>query len=198
MTNSFTDDINDNFESVKPEIESIKTNYTPLQVTNAINTTIANIPSKTSDLTNDSGFITGITTSDVTTALGYTPTSPANVDGQWEPKSQDFTISKNVTSSPQELNLRTLDYLPANTTDYNFEVLVSCKLEQTGTSPSYMHILSDVVGEPLVLTCKEGSRFQTVTFAIPVYNTVSVQITRANATGAEFRAIAYRRLGTNT
>lgn len=31
------------------------------------------IPSKTSDLTNDSGFISGITSSDVTTALGYTP-----------------------------------------------------------------------------------------------------------------------------
>lgn len=33
------------------------------------------IPSKTSELTNDSGFITGITSSDVTTALGYTPAS---------------------------------------------------------------------------------------------------------------------------
>ena len=32
------------------------------------------IPTKTSDLTNDAGFITGITSSDVTTALGYTPT----------------------------------------------------------------------------------------------------------------------------
>lgn len=31
------------------------------------------IPSKTSDLTNDSGFITGITSSDVIAALGYTP-----------------------------------------------------------------------------------------------------------------------------
>jgi hypothetical protein len=31
------------------------------------------IPSKTSDLTNDSGYLTGITSSDVTTALGYTP-----------------------------------------------------------------------------------------------------------------------------
>ena len=31
------------------------------------------LPSNTSDLTNDSGFITGITSSDVTTALGYTP-----------------------------------------------------------------------------------------------------------------------------
>ena len=31
------------------------------------------IPSATSELTNDSGYITGITSSDVTTALGYTP-----------------------------------------------------------------------------------------------------------------------------
>ena len=31
------------------------------------------IPTKTSQLTNDSGYITGITSSDVTTALGYTP-----------------------------------------------------------------------------------------------------------------------------
>ena len=34
---------------------------------------LGRIPTKTSDLTNDSGFITGITSSDVITALGYTP-----------------------------------------------------------------------------------------------------------------------------
>lgn len=39
------------------------------------------IPTKTSDLTNDSGFITGITSSDVTTALGYTPYDSTNPDG---------------------------------------------------------------------------------------------------------------------
>lgn len=39
------------------------------------------IPTATSDLYNDSGFITGITSSDVTTALGYTPYSNANPDG---------------------------------------------------------------------------------------------------------------------
>ena len=32
------------------------------------------IPTKTSELTNDSGYITNITSSDITTALGYTPT----------------------------------------------------------------------------------------------------------------------------
>lgn len=36
------------------------------------------IPSKTSDLTNDSGFITGINSTDVTTALGYTPYNSTN------------------------------------------------------------------------------------------------------------------------
>ena len=42
---------------------------------NASTNVTANItvPTKTSDITNDSGYITGISSSDVTTALGYTP-----------------------------------------------------------------------------------------------------------------------------
>lgn len=39
------------------------------------------VPTKTSDLTNDSSFITGITSSDVTTALGYTPYNSTNPNG---------------------------------------------------------------------------------------------------------------------
>ena len=39
------------------------------------------IPTKVSDLTNDSGFITGITSTDVTTALGYTPYDSSNPSG---------------------------------------------------------------------------------------------------------------------
>ena len=39
------------------------------------------VPTKVSDLTNDSGFITGITSSDVTTALGYTPYNSTNPSG---------------------------------------------------------------------------------------------------------------------
>lgn len=38
-----------------------------------------NIPTATSDLTNDSGFITGISSLDVTTALGYTPVGQADL-----------------------------------------------------------------------------------------------------------------------
>lgn len=39
------------------------------------------IPTKTSDLTNDAGYITGISSSDVTTALGYTPYNSTNPNG---------------------------------------------------------------------------------------------------------------------
>lgn len=40
-----------------------------------------NIPTKTSDLENDSNYITGITSSDVTSALGYTPYNSTNPNG---------------------------------------------------------------------------------------------------------------------
>lgn len=39
------------------------------------------LPTKVSDLTNDTGYITGITGSDVTTALGFTPYNATNPNG---------------------------------------------------------------------------------------------------------------------
>lgn len=43
---------------------------------------IPTVPTKTSQLTNDSGFITGINSTDVTTALGYTP-GTSNFSGDY-------------------------------------------------------------------------------------------------------------------
>lgn len=43
--------------------------------------TSASLPTKVSDLVNDSGYITGISSSDVTTALGYTPYNSTNPNG---------------------------------------------------------------------------------------------------------------------
>lgn len=58
-------------------IETVKVNGTALTPTSkAVDVTV---PTKTSDLTNDDGFITGITSSDVTTALGYTPADNSDV-----------------------------------------------------------------------------------------------------------------------
>lgn len=60
-------------------IETVKQNGSALAVTNKAVDVI--VPTAVSDLTNDSGFITGITSSDVTTALGFTPYSAANPSG---------------------------------------------------------------------------------------------------------------------
>ena len=40
---------------------------------------VGDIPTAVSDLTNDAGYITGISSSDVTTALGYTPVNPSSL-----------------------------------------------------------------------------------------------------------------------
>ena len=50
---------------------------------NASSNVTANItvPTNTNELTNGAGFITGITSSDVTTALGYTPYNSSNPNG---------------------------------------------------------------------------------------------------------------------
>lgn len=53
--------------------------FTANQSTNA--TANITVPTKTSDIANDSGYITGITSSDVTTALGYTPYNSSNPSG---------------------------------------------------------------------------------------------------------------------
>ena len=64
---------------------TIKRNGTAIGTINANQTVAASIdvtvPTVLSDLTNDSGYITSISSSDVTTALGYTPYSNANPSG---------------------------------------------------------------------------------------------------------------------
>lgn len=58
------------------------------------------IPSKTSDLVNDSGFIDGIDSTDVTSALGYTPYPDTNPNGY-------ITISQVPTPPVTSVNGRT-------------------------------------------------------------------------------------------
>lgn len=64
------------------------------------------VPTKVSDLTNDSGFITGITASNVTTALGYTPYNSSNPSGYIS-----GITANNVTTA--------LGYTPYNSTNPN-------------------------------------------------------------------------------
>lgn len=56
------------------------------------------LPTKVSDLTNDSGFITGIDSTDVTTALGYTPYNSSNPDGYITSSYHDATKQDTLVS----------------------------------------------------------------------------------------------------
>ena len=68
------------------------------------------IPTKVSDLSNDSGFITGISSGDVTTALGYTPYSAANPSGYTSNTGTITSVKMNGTtvSSSGEADLGTV------------------------------------------------------------------------------------------
>ena len=70
------------------------------------------IPTKTSDLDNDSGFITGIDSTDVTTALGYTPYSDANPSGYQDATDVNSAIEAKITNSVQSTS--TSNALSAN------------------------------------------------------------------------------------
>ena len=57
------------------DVETFTLNQSSNETVNLI------VPTDTSDLTNGAGYITGITSGDVTTALGYTPYDDSNPDG---------------------------------------------------------------------------------------------------------------------
>lgn len=65
----------------------------------------SDLPTKVSDLTNDSGFITGITGSDVTTALGYTPYNATNPNGY----QANVIESIKVNNTAQQITNKTVD-----------------------------------------------------------------------------------------
>lgn len=224
MTNSFTDDINDNFESVKSEIESIKTNYTPLQVTNAINSAIANIPSKTSDLTNDSGFLTGITSANVTaalgftpynstnpngyitgvnsgdiaTALGYTPTSPANVDGQWVFSSKSLSTSGSKNTYSFNLSSSTYNnYLPSD--NYCYEVLLSFYGANTNNTKAQATFTFGGQDTNQVSAVSGGSMCTlNGIFPLDSTHTFTLAVTNQAFSTLNLNVLGYRRLGTNS
>lgn len=58
-----------------------------------------------SELTNDSGYITGITSSDVTTALGYTPYNSTNPSGYQTSTQVSSAVSTHNSSSSAHSSL---------------------------------------------------------------------------------------------
>ena len=73
----------------------------------ALKSDIPTVPTKTSDLTNDSGYITGITSSDVTTALGYTP-GTSNFSGDYDDLTNKPSIPNAVSGTNDGTNWTSL------------------------------------------------------------------------------------------
>lgn len=71
---------------------------------------LPSVPTKVSDLTNDSGYITGISSSDVTTALGYTPYNSTNPNGYTSNTGTITSVKMNgsTVSSSGEADLGTV------------------------------------------------------------------------------------------
>jgi len=101
-----------------------------------LNTTVnITVPTKTSDLTNDNGFITGITSNDVTTALGYTPVNDANLatvatTGSYDDLTNKPTIGDGILILQK--NGTTIDTFRANATTSK-----AINIEASKVVPSY-------------------------------------------------------------
>lgn len=106
------------------------------------------IPTATSDLTNDSGYITGITSSDVTTALGYTP-GTSNFSGSYNDLSNKPTLGTMAAESAS-------DYTP------------TASLATVATSGSY----SDLSNTPDLSTFLQKDQYGNVEFSDGVDMTV--------------------------
>ena len=117
------------------------------------------IPAATSDLTNDSGFITGITSSDVTTALGYTPYDSTNPNGY---TSNVGTVTSVNNVSPVSGNV-TIS-IPSDTSDLTngagfitssalSPYVLSTSLATVATSGLY----SDLTGTPTIPTVNNAT-----------------------------------------
>ena len=88
-------------------IQKNSTNVGSFTLNQSGNATVnISVPTKVSDLSNDSGFITGITANNVTTALGYTPYDSSNPSGYIT-----GITANNVTTA--------LGYTPYNSTNPN-------------------------------------------------------------------------------
>lgn len=145
------------------------------KVTIATNLTV---PTKTSDLTNDSGFITGINSNDVTSALGYTPYNSTNPDGYITSSSlpnnySSITVSKGTTiadispdSSGASINIEAGSNINITTGTSN-NVTISASVPSAGTTAS-------AVG-----TTSSGGSATTYSKSDHVHNITSSTITSA-------------------
>lgn len=127
------------------------------------------IPTKVSDLTNDSGFITGITSTDVTTALGYTPYNSSNPNGYTSNAGTVTSITINTSGTGLSGGSST-----AITTSGSRTITLKSSANGNASSTDYPVVLRNATGS--IQTEKLAISSGTTTKATLQYNTTTESI----------------------
>ena len=172
------------------------TNMTSSYSNNTV-TLNASIPSNVSDLTNDSGYITGITSSDVTTALGYTPSSTDTTYSAGNGIDITNTIIKNTQGIEYIVGTQITSTAAwtGNSTDETLYIgkIIAYYLPFAGTSTA----------ATLTLTMKNGATTEAIRLLRVGSNTITTQFAANNVIiliydGTYWRVSAYYDSDTNT
>lgn len=133
----------DNFQ--ENVIETVKVNGSALTPSSkAVDITV---PTDTSDLTNGAGFITGINSTDVTNALGYTPYNSTNPSGYQANVLEGVQVNgTDLTISSKKVNVPVPTTVAELTDSSNY--VLSSSLATVATSGLY----SDLTGTPTIPT----------------------------------------------
>ena len=188
-------------------IETVKVNGTALAPTSkAVNVTV---PTKVSDLTNDSGFITGISSTMVVNALGFTPYSAANPSGYQANVIETVKVNGvALTPSSKAVNVT----VPTKVTDLtdHANYVLSSSLSTVATTGSY----NDLSNKPTIptvnnptITFMQGSTLvgtmtlnqsgnQTFTFAAGGSGSFSPDNTTITTVSGEAKVIAVKNQNT--
>lgn len=178
---------------------------------------IPTVPTNISSFNNDSGYITGITSSDVTTALGYTPadtdlsnlsaTGKTVIDGQW------ISVNESIISSTTSLSASTALTKRITLPDDNhkYEVLIRGSIYTSSTSgkevilkvkgneDSYDRYIARCITRTSSSMYASGTALITASYV--ANDSTNLTIARDSGWGgncSELTVVAYRRIGSNT
>ena len=151
------------------------------------------VPTKVSDLSNDSGFITGITANNVTTALGYTPYNSSNPNGYTSNtgtvKSVQVQAGTGLTSSTSTAQNTTLSTTISIASGYKLPTTTewSGKQDSLSTQTAYTSKGSATkVPQITTNTLGQVTGITEVTITQPTVNNSSVTIQKNNTTVSTF------------
>lgn len=116
------------------------------------------IPVNVSDLSNDSGFISGIISSDVTTALGYIPANSANLASVATSGNYYDLINRPVHHNIGEIVTSTIPL-----TDAGLHLLDGALIQGSGSYGAFVDYIADLVTDYPDLFCTEAQWQQSVT-----------------------------------